>query len=163
MKPIQRLLHLVIIGLVLLSQPVLASEVELLESANAELYQELINELRCMVCQNQSIADSNAELARDFRNQVKEMLNRGESKEQISTYMVDRYGDYILYKPPFNPATALLWLGPFLLMIIGFVMIVRILRRHTPATEQTATADDVDKKAKLKAMLDNTDEHKTGD
>ena len=95
------------------------------------------------------------------RTKIKEMLNRGESKQQISTYMVDRYGDYILYKPPFNPATDLLWLGPFLLMIIGFVMIVRILRRHTPATEQTA--DDAGKKAQLRAMLDTTDEHKAGD
>jgi len=86
-------------------------DIELRNVEDEPRFNELSNVLRCMVCQNQSIADSNAELARDFRNQVKEKINAGQSNDEIVDYMVQRYGDYILYKPPFNVATALLWFG----------------------------------------------------
>ena len=127
-------------------------DIELNNIEDEPRFNELANELRCMVCQNQSIADSNAELARDFRNQVKEKINAGQSNEDIVDFMVARYGDYILYRPPFNMATALLWIGPFLLVAIGFIIVVRVRKR------QGADADnEVDEKhkAQLKAMLDD--------
>ena len=128
-------------------------EVELKSIDDEPRFNELANELRCMVCQNQSIADSNAELARDFRNQVKEKINQGESNEEIREYMIARYGDYILYRPPFNMATALLWTGPFLLVAIGVFIVLRILRR--PEKQVEAAPQDKEQQAKLKAMLDD--------
>ena len=80
---------------------------------------EVTAELRCLVCQNQTIADSHADLAVDLRNQVREMLRRGDSREQIIAYMTARYGDFVLYRPPLKESTALLWFGPALLMVGG--------------------------------------------
>jgi len=100
--------------------------------------QSLATELRCLVCQNQTLADSNAPLAVDLRNQIREQLQKGASNEQITDYMVQRYGDFVLYRPPFKLATLLLWLGPALLMIVGLVALyVRVARRRreTPAGE----------------------------
>src|SRR3990172_7097456 len=77
----------------------------------------LAQELRCLVCQNQTLADSNAPLAVDLRNQIREQLASGKSERDVKEYMVARYGDFVLYRPPFNAATALLWAGPFLLLL----------------------------------------------
>jgi cytochrome c-type biogenesis protein CcmH len=87
-------------------------------------------ELRCLVCQNQTIADSNAELAVDLRQQVREMLIRGKSPNEIYAYMTDRYGDFVLYRPPLKGSTALLWFGPALLMVAGVGTLVLILRQR---------------------------------
>lgn len=125
-------------------------EVALERQADASRFSELSNILRCMVCQNQSIADSNATLARDFRNRIKEKLNAGQTNEEIIDFMVARYGDYVLYRPPFNGTTALLWLGPFVFVVIGFVMIVRMRRR--PDKEHDAVADEATR-ARLEALL----------
>jgi len=94
---------------------------------------ELGNELRCLVCQNQTIADSNAPLAVDLRNQIREQLASGKSERDVKEYMVARYGDFVLYRPPFNAATALLWAGPFLLLLGGFFLLFRRLRRKPEA------------------------------
>ena len=87
--------------------------------------------LRCLVCQNQTIADSNADLAVDLRNQVREMLRRGDSPAQINEYMTARYGDFVLYKPPVNSSTALLWYGPAALLVLAVAVLVWIIRRRT--------------------------------
>ena len=87
--------------------------------------------LRCLVCQNQTIADSNADLAVDLRNQVREMLKRGDTPAQINDYMTARYGDFVLYKPPVKSSTALLWYGPAALMVLAVVVLVWIIRRRT--------------------------------
>jgi cytochrome c-type biogenesis protein CcmH len=87
-------------------------------------------ELRCLVCQNQTIADSHSDLASDLRQQVREMLQRGDSDKQITQYMTDRYGDFVLYRPPFKATTALLWLGPVLLLVGGLTVFVIVLRRR---------------------------------
>ncbi|MCW8964110.1 MAG: cytochrome c-type biogenesis protein CcmH [Gammaproteobacteria bacterium] len=153
-----RLINILLAGWLLMASG-LALAIQDIELRNVEdepRFNELSNVLRCMVCQNQSIADSNAELARDFRNQVKEKINAGQSNDEIVDYMVQRYGDYILYKPPFNVATALLWLGPFLLVIVGFVIIFRILKRQGRAKDEDAQdIADSKQQARLKAMLDN--------
>jgi len=87
-------------------------------------------ELRCLVCQNQTIADSHADLAQDLRRQVREMLVRGDSDQQVIDYMTARYGDFVLYRPPFKATTALLWIGPLLLLLGGITTLVLVLRRR---------------------------------
>ncbi len=87
-------------------------------------------ELRCLVCQNQTIADSHAELAVDLRNQVKEMLARGESNQQIIDYMTARYGDFVLYRPPVKGSTLILWFGPGVLLVGAIAALLMVLRRR---------------------------------
>jgi len=101
--------------------------------------QRLANELRCLVCQNQTIADSNAELAVDLRNQVREQLRQGKSEEEILAYMVQRYGDFVRYRPPVKIQTLVLWIGPFLLLAGGVFALMRYLRRR----RQMPESDDV--------------------
>ena len=100
----------------------------------------LAEELRCLVCQNQTIADSSAPLAQDLRNQIRGQVAEGRSDEQIRAYMVERYGDFVLYRPPFKAATALLWLGPPLLILAGILVFWRVVRRprEAPAPAEMA-------------------------
>ena len=88
-------------------------------------------ELRCLVCQNQTIADSHADLAVDLRNQIREMLRQGQSERQIIDYMTARYGDFVLYRPPLKVNTALLWFGPALLLVGGLATLFIVLRRRS--------------------------------
>jgi len=99
--------------------PVQASiEAYQFESAEMEAdYNQLINELRCLVCQNQNLAGSDADLARDLRRETYDMLSQGKSQQQVIDFMVARYGDFVLYRPQFKSTTYLLWLGPFLLLL----------------------------------------------
>ncbi len=104
------------------------------DSMNAEqlaTYQELTQELRCVVCQNQTIADSNAPIAQDLRNQVAQMITeQSADKAQILQFMVDRYGDAVLYTPPMQANTYLLWLGPALLLLGGLYMLWQFLKQQ---------------------------------
>jgi cytochrome c-type biogenesis protein CcmH len=95
----------------------------------------ITGELRCLVCQNQTIADSHADLAADLRQQVREMLQRGQTPEQIRRYMTDRYGDFILYRPPLKATTAALWLGPGLLLAIALAALALVIRRRSRLTD----------------------------
>jgi cytochrome c-type biogenesis protein CcmH len=104
----------------------------------------ITSELRCLVCQNQTIADSHAELAVDLRNQVREMLQKGQTEEQITKYMTDRYGDFVLYRPPFNAATALLWFGPGFMVVGGLIALFLILRRRSRMAPEKFDPDDAD-------------------
>ena len=88
------------------------------ENKNTKLYHKLTNEIRCMVCQNQNIAESQAPLAIDLRNKVKQMIEEGKDEKYIKQYMTDRYSSFILYEPPFNFQNIILWLGPFLFFIL---------------------------------------------
>jgi len=87
-------------------------------------------ELRCLVCQNQTLADSNAPLAEDLRREVREMISKDMSDREIIDFLVQRYGDFVLYRPPWKATTTLLWLGPFLLLIAGATALVLALRRR---------------------------------
>ncbi|WP_408021571.1 cytochrome c-type biogenesis protein [Solemya pervernicosa gill symbiont] len=100
-----------------------------------QTFKELSSELRCLVCQNQNLEDSNAELAQDLRDKVYKMVQRGDSKSQITDYMVERYGDFVLYRPPVKPSTYILWFSPLVLIAVGLFMLIRFIRRRT------ATAD----------------------
>ncbi len=95
-----------------------------------QAYKELVFELRCLVCQNQNLADSNAELAVDLRNEVFRMLKEGKSKQEVLDFMVARYGNFVLYRPPVDKATSLLWFGPVIMLAIGLLIAVIFIRRH---------------------------------
>ena len=102
----------------------------------------LSEELRCLVCQNQSLADSNADLAVDLRNQVREKVQQGMSDRQIVDYMVARYGDFVLYRPPVKMTTLLLWFGPLLLVLIGVAVLYRTVKMRSAADHpQLSDAD----------------------
>ena len=99
-------------------------------------------ELRCLVCQNQTIADSNADLAQDLRRQVREMLSKGDDDAKIIAYMTERYGDFVLYRPPVKATTLLLWFGPALMLLLGFGALVIVLRRRARAAADQFEPDD---------------------
>jgi len=107
-----------------------------LTAAQEERYRSMIHELRCLVCQNQNIADSNAPLAADLRNQVRRQLASGKSESEIRGYLTDRYGDFVLYRPPFKFRTLLLWAGPALLLLAGLAAALRYSRRTRPVAAQ---------------------------
>jgi len=93
----------------------------------------LAHELRCLVCQNQTLADSNAPLAVDLRNQIREQLKGGASEREVIDFMVARYGDFVLYRPPLKASTLALWIGPFVLLALGaFLLVRRLVRRRAP-------------------------------
>jgi cytochrome c-type biogenesis protein CcmH len=98
---------------------------------------DLAHELRCLVCQNQTIADSNAPLAQDLRNQIREQLQDGKSEREVIDFMVARYGDFVLYRPPFKAATVGLWAGPFVLLALGAWLLLRRVRKKAPPSELT--------------------------
>ena len=110
-----------------------------------ERYNKLIAELRCLVCQNQNLADSNAELAVDLRRKTYEMVKQDKSEKEIAGYMVERYGEFVLYRPPLNSNTLLLWGGPFIILLIGVSLLVRTIRRRR--AEQGINVDDSTLKA----------------
>lgn len=130
------------------AQPVAAQQAPLTAEQEAH-YRELIHQLRCLVCQNQTIADSDAPLAQDLRDQVQRQLREGRSDTEIKAYLTARYGDFVLYKPPMKPATFLLWVGPFLLLGLALALALRLMRRR----RRTMPATNPDPAA-LKRLLD---------
>ena len=107
-----------------------------------KIYHELTDELRCLVCQNQNIAGSNAELAVDMRRKTYEMVRAGQSKQQVANYMADRYGDFVLYKPPFKASTAVLWIGPFVILAASIWLMLRVIHNRREDNETTSVSDD---------------------
>ncbi|HEU5398458.1 MAG TPA: cytochrome c-type biogenesis protein [Gammaproteobacteria bacterium] len=124
----------IVIGLLagLLLAPAFAidSEAPFRDPALETRYENLIHDFRCLVCQNETVADSDADLAADFRRQIRGMVAAGKTDEEIRSYMVARYGDFVLYKPPVQIDTWLLWGGPFLFLAIGLAVGIRVLRRR---------------------------------
>jgi cytochrome c-type biogenesis protein CcmH len=112
-----------------------------LSSADLQRADKLAHGLRCLVCQNQTLADSNAPLAHDMRNLIHAQLAEGRSDAQIMRFFEDRYGDFVRYDPPFKPITWLLWLGPFALLALGFWVLMRTLKRRSGA-RAPLTADE---------------------
>ena len=102
---------------------------------------DVAHELRCLVCQNQTLADSNAELAVDLRNSIREQLARGASEREVLDFMVARYGDFVLYRPPLKASTLALWAGPFVLLAIGVLLLARRLRRKAPESAPLSEAE----------------------
>jgi cytochrome c-type biogenesis protein CcmH/NrfF len=125
-----------------------------LDAAGEERVKTLAHELRCLVCQNQTIADSNADLAIDLRAQIREQIQAGKTDAQIKDYMVARYGDFVLYRPPVQSNTVLLWIAPFLLLVGGIAFLFRQLsKRRKLVGDQQLTSDDMQR---ADALLDNS-------
>jgi cytochrome c-type biogenesis protein CcmH len=99
-------------------------------------------ELRCLVCQNQTLADSNAPLAEDLRREVREMIAKNMSDQEIIEFLVARYGDFVLYRPPLKATTTVLWVGPFVLMAIGATALVMTLRRRSRTVVEVSVTDE---------------------
>ena len=116
---------------------------------------DLAEKLRCLVCQNQTIAESTASLAVDLKNEIREKLASGQNESQILDYMVARYGDFVLYKPPFKTMTAVLWLGPLILLVAGLAWLFRVLaRRRKELAPPELTRDEHER---AKALLEGTE------
>jgi cytochrome c-type biogenesis protein CcmH len=109
--------------------------------------QKIAVELRCLVCQNQTIADSPAGLSDDLRREIREQLQRGASDEQVVQYMTDRYGDFIRYRPPVKGSTVALWVGPLVLLVLGVAVLVIVLRRRARLAPDRFDPDDDDDEA----------------
>jgi cytochrome c-type biogenesis protein CcmH len=121
--------------------PTTPQESRTLDAETDRRLRALSAELRCLVCQNQSLADSNAELAVDLRRQVETMIARGDDDAQIKTFLVQRYGDFVLYRPPVQGNTALLWFGPFGLLLVGAVVWALVQRRSRQAARESAPSE----------------------
>ena len=106
------------------------TDAKLADPVQQETYERLTHEVRCLVCQNQTIADSSAPLASDLRREIRQMLEEGRSEDEVKTFLLDRYGDFVLYKPRFKGTTAVLWLAPLLLLLLGGFALSRILQRR---------------------------------
>ncbi|WP_347985906.1 cytochrome c-type biogenesis protein [Methylomonas sp. AM2-LC] len=146
--------------LLLFSYAALASAVveyhDFKQPEQEQIYLNLIKELRCLVCQNQTIADSNADLAKDLRRQVYEMVQKGQSKSQIVDYMTERYGDFVLYRPLFNEKTALLWLGPAVFLLGGLVTVLLIIKRRNK--QATASELNAEQQSRVQKLLEKGDQ-----
>lgn len=124
------------------------------ETAEQEArFKRLSEELRCLVCQNQNLADSNAELALDLRRQVHSMILAGKSDAEIVNFMTERYGDFVLYRPPFNAVTVLLWAGPFVLLLLGIVVLGRLVRQRAASAASDDAPLSTEEQQRLAQML----------
>jgi cytochrome c-type biogenesis protein CcmH/NrfF len=123
-----------------LAAPVADDFAPFTDAALEARYRVLVSELRCLVCQNESLADSHASLATDLRREVRGMLEAGQSDAEILSFLTDRYGAFVLYRPPFNLQTLLLWLGPLLLLIAALLGLWRQLQARPPVTTPTLDA-----------------------
>ena len=147
----------IIITVLLLNQLAMAAvEVRRFDDpAMEQRYHKLITELRCLVCQNQNLADSNAELAQDLRKQVYEMLLSGKSDQAVIDFMVQRYGDFVLYRPRVKPTTLLLWIGPFLLLLIGLLVLFRVIKQRNRRVDKSLSTEEQEK---IRRMLDKDEQ-----
>jgi cytochrome c-type biogenesis protein CcmH len=123
-----------VIGLVMVLGPDMSvamdADAKLSDPVQQEAYERLTHEVRCLVCQNQTIADSTAPLAADLRREIRQMIEAGRSEAEVKNFLLDRYGDFVLYKPRFIASTALLWLAPLLLLLVGGFALRRIILRR---------------------------------
>jgi cytochrome c-type biogenesis protein CcmH len=127
------------------------------DPARGQEFRELIDEIRCLVCQNESLAGSQAELAQDLREEVYRMFQEGKTRDEIVDFLVARYGDFVLYDPPLKPSTYVLWFGPFLLISVGAFFLVRTLMRKKQSTERELSDEE---RQRLQDLLDRAGSEK---
>jgi len=143
---VKRAIVLLLVVLAIALSPILLFAAEALPTENdpvaAARAVALSEKLRCLVCQNQTIAESNAELAQDLRRQIREQIAAGKSDKQIIDYMVARYGDFVLYQPPVKSTTLLLWAGPALLVLVGFIVLARAVRSRRGVPDAPALSSE---------------------
>jgi len=126
------------------------------DKAEEQAFRELTAKIRCLVCQNQSLADSDAELASDLRREVYALWKEQKSEDEIVDFLVSRYGDFVLYDPPFKPSTYFLWFGPLFLLLIGAYVLSRALKSKTEDKEVELTEAD---QQRLKALLEDDNDN----
>ncbi len=143
-----------LIAIFLLCAGVLAQPGALAPEHEARYYS-LLDELRCLVCQNQTIAESDADLAKDLRDEVKKMLQAGATDSEITEFMVNRYGDFVLYRPPVKPRTWLLWFGPLVFLLIALATLAQVVRKQKSAG---STALSEAEQAKVDSILSRPEE-----
>ena len=132
--------------------------------AQEKIFHKLNNELRCLVCQNQAIAESNAGLAKDLRAEIHSMLQAGKTEAQIKEFMVARYGDYVLYDPPFKPMTWLLWIGPMAIFIVGLFYARRFIFQQNSSEESgELSAEESERLRDLQSELNHSDQSGTAE
>ncbi len=112
-------------------------------------FRHIIEQMRCLVCQNESLAGSNADLAVDLRDEIYEMMKQGQGKDEIVKFMVARYGDFVLYNPPLKPTTYPIWFGPLIIFIVGALVLVRILKRKSQSRETDLSDEERQRLASL--------------
>ena len=161
MKLITALMFLTLLWFNVFAAPVTIYEFDSKEKE--AIFYKLSDELRCLVCQNQNIAESNSELAQDLKRQIYNMLKKDKSEDEIIEFMVERYGDYVLYNPPFKPLTWLLWLGPLVVFIIAAIIVIRAVRNqeNTELSKQEYSSDDSARLDGLKTELKNLSDKDT--
>ena len=125
------------------------------DPAQERRYHQLVDELRCLVCQNQNLADSNSQLALDLRDKIYEMVKTNQTDQQVIDYMVSRYGEFVLYNPPLDLVTAALWIGPFILLFLAIILLLINIKNRNKETPATLT--DADHKRSSKLLNDNED------
>jgi len=153
----RKVLALLLLGcLPLLAQA--STEPTMLDPVSQKRLVDLSAQLRCLVCQNQSIAESNAELAVDLRNQINEQIKLGRSDKEIVDFMVTRYGDFVLYRPPFKATTALLWIGPIALLLLAVLVFYRTLVSRRARVDERPLTDA--ERAEAQRMLASTAQNK---
>ncbi len=124
-----------LLTILLIANTVFAIDIHEFKTEQQRLdYQQLTEELRCLVCQNQNIADSDAGLAKDLRNEVAKMVNQGMSQNEITDYLVERYGDFVRYSPPMRADTLVLWLMPLLILLIAGFIVIRTIKKNASNT-----------------------------
>jgi cytochrome c-type biogenesis protein CcmH len=134
-----------------------AVEIRQFESPEKQArYENLVRELRCLVCQNQSLADSDADLAKDLRDEVYQIIQSGKDEKEAAQFLVDRYGDFVLYRPPIKPATFLLWSGPFVLLAGGSLFLWRQSKRKSVSGGEEPGLSDEERRrlAQLKSKIE---------
>ncbi|MBA3515192.1 MAG: cytochrome c-type biogenesis protein CcmH [Pyrinomonadaceae bacterium] len=150
MKRVRLQLLLLCLGFQALSGQIVAQEAKRIAD-DPELERRVMNlsqELRCLVCQNETLADSRADLAVDLRREIREQMKAGKSDKEIISFLTARYGDFVLYRPPVKPTTYLLWFGPFVLMVIGFVVLFRYLKQRRELISRQPLSPEEHRRAK---------------
>lgn len=150
--------QLILLAAFSISMAALAAPIETFQFNSPEtekVFHKLSEEIRCLVCQNQNIAESNADLAKDLRLEIYTMLSEGKTEDEIVDFMVERYGDYVLYRPPFKPMTWLLWFGPVIVFAFGLVFVVRFMKSQNMGKQtESLSEEEMDRIKDLHAEQD---------
>ncbi len=152
---------LIISVIVSFTLPVIAVQIEFHTFENVQqekLYLDLVAELRCVKCQNQNLAESNAELARDMRDKTYAMVVEGKSRQDVVNYMTARYGDFVLYRPPFKSKTLLLWVGPPLLLLLSMFFLLKVVRNQSK--KQAVQLSDAERESVRSVLKSNSSSEK---
>jgi len=148
--------RLAFIALLVFAAPTLAQEMALPDPAQEQRARDLSREIRCVVCQSQSIADSDADIAKELRVLIREQIAAGKSDAEIRDYLVARYGDFVLFRPPFKASTLVLWIGPFAILIAGGIGVAVFLRRRAPGEARPAELSS-DERGRVARLLNEED------